>query len=57
MYDYLIHSNNGLDGPELVDGADTLEDARVIAKREMERDPQRAVTIVDRWDCEHSVEG
>lgn len=55
MYDYLVHSDNGLDGPVLVDGADSLAEARAIARREMERDPQRTVTIVDRWDCLHQV--
>lgn len=55
MYDYLIHSDNGIDGPVLVDGADSLDQARAIAKRELERDPQRFVTIVDRWDCEHKI--
>lgn len=56
MHDYLIHSDNGLDGPVLVGGADSLEEARVIAKREADRDPQRTVTLIDRWDCAHKVE-
>jgi hypothetical protein len=56
MYDYLIHSDNGLDGPELVGGADTIEEARAIARREKQRDPQRFVTLIDRWDVEHKIE-
>ena len=56
MHDYLIHSDNGLDGPELVDVANTLDEARVIARRELARDPQRFVTIIDRWDCPHPVD-
>lgn len=55
MFDYLIHSDNGLDGPVLVGGADSLSEARVIARHEMERDPQRTVSIIDRWDCAHQV--
>lgn len=57
MFDYLIHSDNGLDGPELVGGADTLEEARTMAKAEQQRDPERVVTLIDRWDGKHDIDG
>jgi len=56
MREYLIHTDNGLDGSELIGTADTIQDARAIAKREMERDPQRFVTLVDRYGGEHTIE-
>jgi len=55
MFDYLIHSSTGIDDPTLIGGADSLAEARIIARAEIERDPQRFVTIIDRWDCTHNV--
>ncbi|MEN9924175.1 MAG: hypothetical protein RL268_301 [Pseudomonadota bacterium] len=57
MYEYLIHADNGLDDPKLIDGADTLDDARAIAAAALadKRAQWAAVTITDRFGGEHPL--
>ena len=55
MYDFLIHSGSGIDDPALIGGADTLDAARAIARRELERWPDQIVTIVDKDGGECSI--